>query len=495
MKRSILLLLILISVISIYSQGVLRILHINDFHGHIFPKVNEAGIEYGGISRIASKINHIKKIHPDALVIDGGDFISGFLYANFDMGLSVRDIYKYIPFNAIVPGNHEFDYGVAYMKDILEPLKDKIILANVYDNGKRMFKPYIIEKSAGYRVLIFGVTTPDIKRFVPGLEKSGITVTEPVEEAGRILRENRNKADVFIMLSHCGFEEDMKVAEVYDNLDIIIGTHTHTLVKVPPVINNTIVTQTGAYGERLGYLRVAYENNNSRNRIKYSKSSMMIPSQIWGEVEEINLIANRAQTKVIEMSEEIIGKALTTFTAERNEVRGGESPLGNFIADGLKKVMNTDFAVVNGGGIRAPINAGVISNADLEKVLPFKNNVVAISTSGAEILKMFENSLVALKTPSIAGAFLQISGLKVVYDITNNSVEVMDSAGRKIEKEKSYTLALVDYILTGGDGYNFDNYKMLKENEPVRLVKDLVVDYIRELGEIKPYKDGRITVK
>ncbi|MGM0608142.1 MAG: bifunctional metallophosphatase/5'-nucleotidase [Candidatus Muiribacteriota bacterium] len=495
MKKLTFLLVTLLLIVNVYSSEFIRILHINDLHGHLLQKADSEGHQSGGISPIAAKMNNIKSLHPDTIILDAGDFISGYLYANFDKGQTVLDIYKHVPFSALVVGNHELDYGFNYMLDVLEPISDKMITANVYQNEEHFYQPYIIRESGDLRVLIFGITTPDIERYTPGLEDIGVNVTQPVEEARRVISQNSDKADIFVMLSHCGFENDKELARQLPELDIIIGGHTHTLVKVPPVINNTIVTQAGSYGERLGYLRAAYEKDSEENyNLKYFRSSMMEPKEIWGSVAEIDKITTEAKQKVIEMSEDIIGEAVSEFGASRGHVRGNENALGNLITDALKDELQTDIAIMNAGGIRASVSAGPISYADIESVLPFSNDCIAIRIKGNYLQQVFENSMQALLDPALSGGFLQVSGIKVEYNLGAEKVDLYESSGALISPEKEYTLALNDYILYGGDGYDFGEFEIIELDGPVEELKDVVARYISQKVRVEPKTYDRIII-
>ncbi|MCK9467493.1 MAG: bifunctional metallophosphatase/5'-nucleotidase [Candidatus Absconditabacterales bacterium] len=495
MKKFSFLIIVYVFCIVCFSGDFVRILHTNDFHGHILPKIDKDGVEIGGIARIAKKIEHITSLYPDTLVLDAGDFISGFLYANFDTGETVVEIYKQIPFTAIVPGNHEFDYGYENMKKILAPFEDKIVCANVYSRGKRVYQPFIIKEVNNLRVLIMGVTTPEIKRFALGLDEAGVFVSLPQNEVRKILSQNRDKYDVSILLSHIGFEEDVKIAQEFSNLDIIIGGHTHTLLKVPPVFNNTIVNQAGAYGERLGFLRAYYEKVNDKTVMKYYNSDLAIPLKSWGENQVIKNIVDVAEQKVIAISSQIVGEALDVFPAGKKDVRMGETAIGNVISESLLYLSKADFAVMNGGGIRSSLNKGAISAADVEKVLPFKNNAMVIKVTGKKLIENFGNSLQALKIPKLSGAFLQVAGIKVEYDLENEKVKLFTSNGKAIEENKEYTFALNDYMKNGGDGYLFKECEEIENYVTGKPLKDILTEYIRKMQKISPKKDGRIVIK
>lgn len=486
---------VLLVVFTGFTGEFLRIVHINDFHGHILPEIDRTGREIGGISRIASKIDTILEAYPDTLILDAGDFSSGYLYANFDTGETVLNIYRNIPFTAFTLGNHEFDYGYEHMIRMLEPFKEKIVCANLYQKGKRVYRPYIIKEINGLRVLIMGVTTPEVMRFAVGLDKNNIFISLPQNEVRKILSEAHGKYDVSILISHIGFEDDVKIAYEFSDLDIIIGGHTHTLVKVPPVFNNTIVNQAGSHGEKIGFLRAYYEKGVKDTELRYFSSSLLTPLKSWGEIEKINLMALEAERKVIAISEEILGEATGAFVADKKNVRSGETELGNLICEAILDLSKADFAVMNGGGIRSSLNKGPVNSADVEKVLPFKNNGIVVKLKGKELKENFLNSLQALKVPKLSGAFLQVAGLMVEYDLVNDKVSIADRNGNPIQDDKEYTLAFNDYIKNGGDGYNFRQSIELENYITGKSLKELVAQFIRKKGKISPLKDGRIIIR
>jgi len=495
MKKYLFTAFILMIIIFSSSYEPVRILHINDFHGHLLPEADANGNLKGGIARIGRKVNIIKKELPQTLFIDGGDFISGYLYANFDTGESVASVYESLPLDMFTLGNHEFDYGFKGMRKTLSSLSDKALCANVFFQGKSLYRPYKIVKQGNIKVLYFGITTTMIKRFSPGIKKLNIEVREPEKVIEQILMENKDKADIFVMISHQGFDNDMKIAEKFRDLDIIIGGHSHTLVKYPPVINNTIVTQAGWGGKNLGFLRAFYERTEDGMKLKYYDGDMLEPSSTWMEDEELARLADKAKVKVIRLSDMVVGEATDNFMVDKKSVRGGENEMGNLVSDALKTLSKADIGLMNGGGIRGSLMKGPITMAQIEKVLPFKNAVVVVKIKGDQLYRAFENSLSALKDFSLSGAFLQISGMRVKYFPDQDRFELTLDNGEKIDKEKEYSVALNTYLLGGGDGYKFEDHNEVYTEISGMKLKDVVVKYIKNKGKVKPYLDGRIEIK
>ncbi len=495
MKKHLFTVFILITIIFTFSYEPVRILHINDFHGHLLPEADVNGNLKGGIARIANEVRIIKKALPNTLFIDGGDFISGYLYANYDTGESVATIYENLPLDMFTLGNHEFDYGFSGMRNTLKRLSDKALCANVFYKGKPLYKQFKIVKTGNLRILYFGITTTMIERFSPDIKKLGIEVREPAVVVNDILKKNHDKADIFVMISHQGLDNDMKIAEQFSDLDIIIGGHSHTLVKYPPVVNHTIVTQAGWGGKYLGFLRAFYEKKDGDYRLKYYDSDMLEPSNIWMEDKKIAKLADKAKEDVIRLSDMVIGEATANYMVDKKSVRGNENEMGNLISDSIKELSEAQIGLMNGGGIRSSLMKGPITMAQIEKVLPFKNGVVVVKMKGDELYKAFKNSLSALKDPALSGAFLQISGMKVVYYPDNNSFRLTLDDGRKIEKDEYYVVALNTYILGGGDGYKFDDYEEVFTEISGLQLKDAVAKYIKAKKKVNPYKDGRIQIK
>jgi len=157
-----------------------------------------------------------------------------------------------------------------------------------------------------------------------------------------------------------------------------------------------------------------------------------------------------AEARVAPLVERVVGTASANITREQNAA--GESALGNLIADAQRAAMNTDFAFMNPGGIRADISAGPVSWGDLFTVQPFNNDVMKMTLTGAQIYTLLNQQWASQPYPRL----LQVSGLSYTWDNARPAgarvVEVR-KAGVPIDVNALYTVAVNSFIAGGGDNF------------------------------------------
>ncbi|GAE44112.1 bifunctional metallophosphatase/5'-nucleotidase [Mesobacillus boroniphilus] len=226
--------------------------------------------------------------------------------------------------------------------------------------------------------------------------------------------------DMIIAVSHLGIDESstdtsIKVAKGALGIDLIVDGHSHsTLVEGLNGENDTLIVSAGEYTKNLGVVELTFEGNKL-----VDKKAKLVTKE-----ETANIQPDAAVEKVINdikesqkaiLSEEI-GKTDVTLDGERDQVRAGETNLGNLITDAMIDVSGAEIAITNGGGIRASIQKGTITKGDVITVLPFGNYIVTKMLTGSQIKEALENGVSAY--PETKGAFPHISGMTFAIDTT-----------------------------------------------------------------------------
>ncbi len=209
--------------------------------------------------------------------------------------------------------------------------------------------------------------------------------------------------------------------------------------------------------------------------------------------EIVNLI-NQIEEEQKLITDVVIGETLVTLDGERQDVRTGETNLGDLLTDAMLWKTGADIALTNGGGIRASINVGEITVGDVITVLPFGNYVITKEVKGQDILDALEHGI--SDYPSAKGAFPHIGGMRVVFDPSKPAgkklVSVVLNNGEALNPESKYTLATNDFMAVGGD-----DYLMFKNRPQVGNFKgmdEILIDYIKSEGITVEEKDGRMSV-
>ncbi len=258
----------------------LTILHTNDVHSHIEPFGPNDGrnANLGGVARRATLIEKIRRDNPNTLLLDAGDIFQGTPYFNFYGGELEFKLMSKLKYDAATIGNHDFDNGIDGLYAQL-PHADFDFICSNYDfsntimNGKT--KDYRIFMKDGLKIGVFGLGV-ELKGLVTDKHYKETKYLNPVEIATDMtnLLKNEQNCDLVICLSHLGYKydsdkiSDLKLAEATENIDLIIGGHTHTFLEEPTTVKNksgknVLVNQVGCYGVYLGRIDFYFDDSSN----------------------------------------------------------------------------------------------------------------------------------------------------------------------------------------------------------------------------------------
>lgn len=253
----------------------LIVLHTNDTHSRIepLPETDRTAPGMGGVVRRANYINEIRDNNNNVLLFDAGDFLQGTPYFNLFKGKVEAETMNLMNYDAVTLGNHEFDYGLEVLEQVVRNATFPIVSSN-YDftetSLKGLIPPYLILKKAGMRVGVLGINIQP-RGLIAASHYAGMKFLDPVKTANEIASKLRDehRCDVIICLSHLGYTGDQKLAAATRNIDIIIGGHSHTHMEQPEEISNldgnpVIVFQTNGRGVHVARLDVELERNEKR---------------------------------------------------------------------------------------------------------------------------------------------------------------------------------------------------------------------------------------
>ncbi len=453
----------------LFAQGkVITILHTNDLHSNALglspnldynPRIIGGDVTQGGYARLAAVLNRerAKRTGP-TLTLDGGDFLMGTLFHMLAREESIElKLMKAMGYDAIVLGNHEFDFKPRGLARIIAAAATtgalpNLLLANAvfsavsdkddtleaeFKNG--MVKPYIVIERGGVRVGIFGIMGKDAAEKAPFA--SPVKFSDPVETAGRMVKELREKVDLVICLSHSGARQkvagDEFLAEKVPGIDVIVGGHSHTKLDQPLVVNSTLIVQAGSYGRYLGALDLVFD----QGRVTLKEYKLHPVDAATAGDAAIQSLVERFIPAIDRRVLKHHGLSFYKTIAETPfdlAIKEEESPLGNLIADATRWYANRyDYdpkdpptkvvvAIESNGVIRENLLAGKtgkLAVTDVFRALPLGIGMddsmgyplVSCYLYAAEIKKALEilTSVYPLKGSSY---FLQVSGLKLTYN-------------------------------------------------------------------------------
>jgi 5'-nucleotidase/UDP-sugar diphosphatase len=491
------------------KEQTLLVLHTNDLHGHALKFRYEGAPDAGGLPAIATLVNELRSKYENVLVLDAGDLNTGMP----ESGLfkAVPDIIglNYIGYDAMTLGNHEFDNPISVLKMQQRLASFPFLAANIKNrDGSHLVSPYIIKDLKGLRVGIFGLTLTETKRIANPGHTRDIIFEDEVITARQMVKLLRDKADVVVALVHMGIWQDdsrgsRTLASNVGGLDLIIDGHSHTDMTSPLLVNGTPIVQAFKWGLRLGKGVLTLRDKTVAG---FQWESIPVNSGPGGTGPEgarkgirhqedpflLSILAPFGE-KASSILAEVVGYAEASLSAE--EARRGESELGDLIADSMLwslRDKGPDFALHNGGGIRASLAEGPITKRAVYEVLPFDNTLVVLKLKGSDLERLFDH---IASLPKGSGAFPQVSkGISFVINQDKGRCENIILAKAPLSASRQYTIVTNSYLAAGGDGYGILLEAGAREDTSI-LLRDALADYIsNKLKRVKPSKEGRITV-
>jgi 2',3'-cyclic-nucleotide 2'-phosphodiesterase (5'-nucleotidase family) len=468
-------------------------LHIND--AYELEPVD--GGRRGGMARLATLVKQIRGAQPHAVFTHGGDAISPSVMSTYLKGEQMIAALNAIGLDAATFGNHEFDFGPAVLRQRMSESKFAWLSANVLDRASG--QPFggaradMLVTAGDVRVGLFGLTMTETQTSSsPGETVEFRKPSTVALETSRRLR--AAGAQVVVAVTHQDMAADRSLAALPGvEVDVILGGHEHEPLVAEE--GRTLVVKAGADARYLVQVDVWLDAGG--RLAERSWTFHEVSGRISPDAEVASLVQRYAQRMSREL-DIVIGSTAVGLEARRTPLRTQETNLGNFIADAMRARARADVALINGGGIRTErvIPPGPLRKRDINGLLPFTNVIVTVEMRGRQLRDALEEGLAGIERE--AGGFLQVSGLRVVYDATRppgQRVRQVTVGGAALDPDRLYTVATIDYLVRGGDGFTaFKQTKRLVSETSGPQLSDVVLDAVQAQGAIKPEVEGRLSV-
>ncbi len=465
-----LLVLLIVGLLFFFSCGTktetIIIFHMNDIHARI-----------DDFGKIAWLIQQEREKHANVFLLNAGDNFSGNPVVDqyVPKGEPILWLLDQLKVDVLTLGNHDFDYDQEILKSAMEKANYPMLCANVKVAAAHggiipQPKPYTFLKTQkGTKLAVLGLIQVSRDTGIPATHPDklkGLTFSDGIETA-KEYRHLKNESDVFIALTHLGYDGDELLAKEMGELDIIIGGHSHTTIKEPKEINGVLVTQAGGYARYLGRIELTVENGS----VTRKKGELIEVKSIPNEVPEI-----KAMIREFNDNPEL-KRVIVTLP----KLVAGRDPLGNLITDAIRAIHHLDIAFHNGGGIRSSRLGEEVRLQDVYKLLPFGNDVVQFEMTAAEIKTLIKHACQKHKND------LKVSGIQYVVLIKQaeenqrevTGVELLDESGAFLDENKTYQVGINNYIAS--------SYKFTHQ-DPGRALQTTIaqtlIDYLREGGEV-----------
>ncbi len=500
MKKLNILALILAGAVCAAPADDLVILTTNDTHSAIDtdPRGN------GGILPRKAIVDSVRKAEKNVMLIDAGDVVQGTLYFKYFGGDVEYPLLNMMGYDIRILGNHEFDNGLEELTKHWKNVKASRLSTNYDFTGtpaEGLFSPYLIKKIGKHKIGFIGINV-DPESLISSYNYTGMKYRDAIASANETAQFLKDKkgCDMVVAVTHIGYNEegkasDVKLAQQSKDIDIIIGGHSHTVVdpNKPEInahwVNNAngkpvLVTQTGKYGQNLGYIKIDLDDIKDRD---FEYRLIPVTDRFPADSYDKKIISYLEPYKHIvdSVNNNVVGVSLVDMPNSRrvgpyiNWASDMVLDLGKEIVarskEGTTPLPDIDFAMINVGGIRQPMNEGNITEGLILSTFPFSNRINIISIKGKDVVD-------ALKVAAQKGGEGISRNLLVVSDAESNLSHVLLN-GVEMDPEKTYTMATIDYLAQGNDDLrSLANNKILWESD--KILSEVVLDYIKRMSEM-----------
>jgi 5'-nucleotidase len=435
----------------------LVILHTNDTHSQIDPIENE---DLGGISRRKVVIDSVRAVQPNVLLLDAGDAVQGTLFFTLYKGELENKLMDALRYDVRILGNHEFDNASEGLAPKIRNTHSVWLTTNYDLKGGPLdgiFKPYTIREFGGKRIGIMAINL-DPKGMVAEGNYNGVKYLDMTKAANATawhLKHNEG-CDIVVALTHIGYAasgtgtSDQELAAQTEDIDIIIGGHSHTTINPadpsskPYLLTNAagrkiIVAQTGKSGRNIGEITVDLDNLTSTYRL--ISINKRLDSRITPELETIikpyragvdSLMSVPLTRSAVDLPSHEAG--LLNFMSDFVQERAAQ-----LVADG-----KVDVAIFNRGSLRRGLPKGNITEGMIRMMQPFTNVIEVLELKGSDLAENFD-------IMARGGGNGVSESADITFDKSTGKCTSILINGKPLDRDKTYRVATIDYLANGGD--------------------------------------------
>lgn len=497
------------------SEFTVTILHTNDLHAQVEP-LSARGLTLGGYARQATLIQRFRATDPNPVLLNAGDTFQGTLYFNLYEGLADVAFMNQVGYQAMVVGNHELDRGPGALARFATLAAFPLLAANLDVSREpqlaSLIRPWTVLEVGSHRLGIVGVTRKDMAK---------ISNPGPTVRAGAALEAAQGAVDALtgagvrqvILLSHLGYEKDMKLAEQLRGVDVIVGGHSHTLLgrvpglpqprgEYPTVVRDAagervLILHAWDRGRVLGRAQVTFDQEGRVTR--WAEAAPIPVDAAVPEDPVVRSLVAALERPLAQLRDRVIGRCAEAIPATRLTHLHAESPMGNLIADAMLAATERAGSVaafINQGGVRAGLEAGPVSFGHAVAAQPFSNSLVQVDVTGAELLAALESPLG--RFPAEADGLLHPSrGTSYRIDPARppgERVQNLRVAGKPVDLRATYRITVPSFIAGGGNGHTVIAGAQGFRYDTGVLDVDALVNYLTAHSPVRRGLEGRVAV-
>jgi 5'-nucleotidase len=480
------------------AASSLVLIHTADLHSHLFPErqlisgadaargfgARDQIAEVGGFARMAHIIGEIRAGAARSLYLDSGDLVEGTAVFSEFAGEPELRAFSALGLGAAALGNHDLSSGAeAFARTHRQFANFPVLASNIADNGSELasaLRASVVLDVQGLRVGVIGVANPTSPSGLGHADNPyGIELVATASAVQAEIDRLRPQVELLIALSHLGLDGDQRLIDQTSGLDVVLGGHQHLALDAARErmdcgaalaavrgcrARRVILIHSGALGRYVGELDLELAPAAAAVSPAQGPSGLLVVSA------EHSLIPVTADTegdpllsRLLEPYRERLSAAgfdtklgFALGRVERYATNGGDSALGDLVADALRTYSGADFALLNTTGMRADLPPGELTRSEIVAALPFADTLSVLTLSGAQLRALFsQQARVAsereCQTP------IQISGLTLELKCSGSSARALvhiESSGVELETGKTYSVVTSTYLADGGSGFD-----------------------------------------
>lgn len=462
----------------------LTLLQQNDTHAHVEPHVElgwRRGEPYvwraGGYAHIRAMADAVRREVGEAFLhVDSGDAIHGTGPAQWTAGAAIVAPLNAVGVEVMAPGNWEFGFGPEVLRTRRGELRFPMLACNVRraDTGEDEFARADVRDAGGVRVALVGLTSPVVTRTMPQPFGAGLRFAEAHTVLPEVIARVRDseRPDVVVLVSHYGFAQEVAIARETEGIDVILGGHTHDVLREPVTVGRTVITQSGAHGSWLTRLDLDVDRSGVCG-VRHA----LIPVDASGSADpDVQRVVEESLAPYRERMDEIVGE--TRVLLHRGTAL--EAPMDDLVTAAYVAVTGADAALSHGWRYGVPVPPGPISAGDLWQMIPTNPELYTVRLTGRQITRMLERSLdrtfAGDPLRQGGGYVLRLAGMHAVVRLNNPvgaRVQQLEIAGERVAPEREYVV-----VAAGEQSAPRD---VPREMTGVRAI-DAITDYLRRAG-------------
>ncbi|MCZ0703263.1 2',3'-cyclic-nucleotide 2'-phosphodiesterase (5'-nucleotidase family) [Natronobacillus azotifigens] len=414
--------------------------------------------------------DHLDRVHPITEASLGKDNVALLNQANYD---------------AITLGNNEgitLDYQDLF--HLYDEAEFTVVCANLSSkNGVDppwLKKSTILKTPSGIKVGLMGLTAP----FYPFYNPLGWDIEDPMLVLEREIVTLKENADIVILLSHLGIDQDEDIANHFPMIDVIIGGHTHHLFRDTEQCNETVLTAAGKYGHYVGEIMFTWDHKSKE--LKHTEAHTVNIDHLEEDQQSRNVIEDQYK-----LARKVLSQPVASLSAPLEVDWFKETSIIHQLAKTLQTWTSADIAMMNAGMLLDSLPAGVVTRYDIHRICPHPINPCVVQLTGEKLLEVIRESITKryINTKvkgfgfrgKIIGKMIFV-GVEISTVLDENGEVHLESVkynGEELYLDRIYTIATPDMFTFGHLSTEISRAKSKKFYMP-EFIRDLLALAVKQ---------------